>query len=250
MPAKSLILTAATLLAATTFASENGKYYVCDAGILNSDNKCIFALSGRQPSDWIQEPVKHNIDRAVGPDGYRGIRSYNGDMLHVAPRPWTNGDELIGTIDPVVGDDWSGYSLIFELIAPLRDMVMYDPDALTDDVWNAYTRALTDCHIKTDGGEGFSTSQVYDKIKNPNNKDTHNILLQYLEESAIELVCLSSSLKMDHCDAIRETAGAGEGDRCNCWFDAYEALYDACPVIIDTTFKACPGTTPATMCTD
>ena len=31
-----------------------------------------------------------------------------------------------------------------------RDMMMYDPSALTPDVWAKYTRALTDCNSKTE----------------------------------------------------------------------------------------------------
>ena len=55
------------------FASDNGKYYICDTTILNSDNKCIFALSGDQPAEWIQETVEHDISRSVGADFYREV---------------------------------------------------------------------------------------------------------------------------------------------------------------------------------
>ena len=54
-------------------ASDNGKYYICDTTILNSDNKCIFALSGDQPAEWIQETVEHDINRSVGDDFYREV---------------------------------------------------------------------------------------------------------------------------------------------------------------------------------
>ena len=55
---------------------------------------------------------------------------------------------------------------------------------------------------------------------------------------------------MDHCDAVRETAGATKGvDRCNCWFDAYQAIYGECPNV-DMAFTACSGTVATTVCAD
>ena len=35
-----------TLVVSNAKASDNGKYYACDTSILNSDNQCIFALTG------------------------------------------------------------------------------------------------------------------------------------------------------------------------------------------------------------
>ena len=235
--------------------SENGGYYTCKAETLASENKCIFELTGSQPADWIQEPVTHDLDRTVGEIFYRGVQSYTGDMLSVSPKPWVNGDVLVGTTDPVTGDEWSGYALIFELIAPLRDMMMYNPDALTEDVWAKYTKALTDCKSKTEdyisrsgGGAPYSTKQVYEYLKNPNNQDIHHFILQYLEEGTVELICLSTNLEMEHCDVIRDTAGAVKDvDRCNCWFDAYEALYGVCPVF-DMEFTTCSSTVGTTKC--
>ena len=240
-----------SLLSAIASASENGGYYTCDATALATDNKCIFALTDTAPTDWVTPAQKHDIDRDVGENFYRGVQSYTGDMLSVSPKPWVNGDVLVGT-EPdaaVTGDDWS-YTLIFEMIAPLRDMMMYDPDELTEDVWNKYTRALTDCKSKFEdytsrsGGSPYSTDQVYAYLKNPDYSDIHHYILQYLEEGAMDLVCLSTNLVMDHCDTIRGVLGAvsdtegGQEDRCNCWFDAYKAIYDACPAF-DMPFSAC-----------
>ena len=108
---------------------------------------------------------------------------------------------------------------------------MYNPEVLKDaDLWAKFTRALTDCNVKTEnyeraGGSPFSTSQVYEYVKDPKGQDIHHFVLQYLEEGTIDLVCLSSDLEMDHCDATRDNAGANKGDKCNCWFDAYKAIY-------------------------
>ena len=35
-----------TLVVSNAKASDNGKYYACDTSILNSDNQCIFDLTG------------------------------------------------------------------------------------------------------------------------------------------------------------------------------------------------------------
>ena len=135
-------------LIASTFASDNGKYYKCDETTLAADNKCIFTLTGDQPDDWV--PIeKHDVDISVGADFYRGVQSYTGTMLSVSPKPWVNGDKLVGSSTKIEGDDWSGYALIFELMAPLRDMMMYEPDKLDQTTWDKYTKALTDCNAKT-----------------------------------------------------------------------------------------------------
>ena len=155
--------------------------------------------------------------RTVGGDFGRGVQNYAGTMLSVTPKPWANGDTLVAS--QTTGDAWT-YTLIFELIAPLRDLMMYENEKLTQnpDLWAIWTRALTDCNSKTvdadrKGGMPFSTSQVYDHMKDPNYKDIHHYILQYLEEGAIELVCLSTDLDMEHCDTMRETAGSIKGER-------------------------------------
>ena len=71
---------------------------------------------------------------------------------------------------------------------------MYNPSALTSDVWAKYTRALTDCNSKTvdvrGGGSPFSTSQVYEYVMDPKGNDIHHYILQYLEEGSIDLVII------------------------------------------------------------
>jgi len=252
-----------TFSVSLALGSDNGGYYTCDATTLNTDNQCIFDLTGTQPEDWIQEPIEHDINRDVGPDFYRGVQSYDGETMYsISPRPWVNGDSLVGSDAAVTGDLWSGYTLIFELMAPLRDMMMYNPSALTADVWAKYTRALTDCNSKTEdyvanrdllmrsGGTPYSADQVYEFVQDPAGKDIHHYVLQFLEEGTIDLVCLSTDLDMEHCDTMRATAGATMGvDRCNCWFDAYNAIYGECPKF-DMTFTTCSETVAPVDCAD
>merc|ERR1712008_132954 len=93
-----------TLWASNARASDNGQYYICDTSILEFDNQCIFALTGAQPEDWIQETVLHDINRDVGADFYRGVQSYDGEtMLSISPKPWVNGDSLVTSDDPITG---------------------------------------------------------------------------------------------------------------------------------------------------
>jgi len=240
------------VLSPVVFASDNGLYYKCDETKLANNNQCIFAYTGAQPEDWLPAVEEHNVTTDVGDDFYRGIQSYDGKMLSVSPKPWVNGDTLVESSTKIEGDNWT-YSLIFELMAPLRDMMMYRPDDLDAATWAKYTRALTDCNAKTvdyvaeRGGAQLSTTQVYDIMKDPKNKDIHHNILQYLEEGSIDLVCLSTELEMTHCDGTRDASG-GVGKRCNCWFDAYEAIYGACPVV-DEEFQHCDLTTAPTVCT-
>merc|ERR1712088_506407 len=96
----------------------------------------------------------------------------------------------------------------------------------------------------------MGTSQVYEYVMDPKGNDIHRYILQYLEEGSIDLVCLATDLDMEHCDATREIAGATGGvDRCNCWFDAYIALYGECPKF-DMTFTTCSGTVAPVDCAD
>ena len=133
-------------------------------------------------------------------------------------------------------------------------MMMYNPTPLIEDeeLWKLYTRALTDCNSKTEdynrgNGSPFSTAQVYEFLKDPKGQDIHHYILQYLEEGSIDLVCLSTDLEMERCDVIRATANAAKGDHCNCWFDAYKALYGECPTF-DMTYTTCSGTTATQDC--
>ena len=102
--------------------SRSLEQFFLTVGQNNFGNKIPFSkFIGEQPEDWIQETVLHDINRDVGADFYRGVQSYDGEtMLSVSPKPWVNGDSLVASDDPITGDLWSGYALIFELIAPLR----------------------------------------------------------------------------------------------------------------------------------
>lgn len=228
------------------FASENGKYYVCDTTILKEKNECIFKETSDAPFDTA---APHNIVR--GKDQYRQVVTAKGDALMVTPKPWTNGDNFLDTNKIVTGDLWN-YALAFDLVAPLRDVMMYTPSVVANNKtkWDIYTKAFTDCGIKTEDAQGdhgiaLSTANVYQKLKDPAGKDIHHNILQYLEEGAIDLVCLVTSLDMPvRCNPIREKWAASIDTSCNCFFDAYEAMYGVQPNLGDNKFTNCSYSPP------
>lgn len=107
-----------------------------------------------------------------------------------------------------------------------------------------YTKAFVDCGVKDANVEftkndsqmcAYGVQGVYDKIKNPNGVDIHHNVLQYLEEGAIDLVCLSSDLTMtqgeDRCAEIRSHVNLASDKWANCWHAAYKGLYGVDPAI-------------------
>ena len=64
------------------------------------------------------------------------------------------------------------YTKIFELLAPLRNLMMYHPGDATPVVWKKYTKAFVDCKVKDvdeagDHGTAYSVDNVYDILMNP-----------------------------------------------------------------------------------
>lgn len=227
--------------------SENGQYYVCDTGVLASDNLCKFVDSGSAP--WTL--VEHNVDRS-GADYRRQVVDANNNPGRLTPRPWTNGDDLV-TSNTAVEDDLWTYALLFELAAPLRNKIMYHPEFFfnTNDQsalqnWNLYTKVFADCRVKEHDETfkqgwremiAYGTDGIYGRSTDPNGEDIHHNVLQYLEEGVIDLVCITTDLSMDRCNTMRSKfLDAG---RCDCWFSAYEAMYGAKPAVDLTRFTNC-----------
>lgn len=247
---------AAALLAVGTIASANGLLYVCDTTRLASNNQCIFAASSTNTIG----ATPHNINRAVAADGFRIVRDINGTQLTVTPKPWSQGDVLAASTTQQTGDALN-YVKAFEMVAPLRDKMMYDPASLTGSAaeWAKYTKAFADCSIKTTTeqvthGSGtvtaYGTADVYALMANPNNQDIHNGVLQYLEEGAIDLVCVMTQLSMDRCTTMRTTLNIPTGGTSTCWQAAYDALYNSAATTTTTAATTATTTTaPATTTT-
>ena len=120
------------------------------------------------------------------------------------------------------------------LVFPLRNTLMFTPQLFENTtLWNEQTQCFADCDIKasttTDGQiTAYSTDEVYAwTVNNSEAVDVHNYVLQYLEEGAIELVCLVTDLDMDHCDEIRAHHSLQRGHVSDCWTHAYRNMFGA-----------------------
>lgn len=227
---------ALAMLVVGALASANGLLYECNAARLTADNLCIFSATSSNTAG----ASAHNIDRNVAADGFRVVNNANGQTLSVTPQPWTQGDVLAATTTEQTGDAL-GYVKAFEMMAPLRDKMMYDPASLTTSAtaWAAYTKALTDCSVKTttqqvtEGTQtvtAYSTTDIYAILQNPSGQtgpSVHHSILQYLEEGAIDLVCVMTQLSMTRCDTMRTTLNIPAGGTSTCWEAAYSALYSS-----------------------
>merc|ERR550514_727715 len=103
--------------------------------------------------------------------------------------------------------------------------MMYSPNTIAADpaLWAKLTRAFADCNVKAhdedftkpDGSPGtaYSIESVYAALKSTTT-DIHHFVLQFLEEGAIDLVCLMTPLSMDRCDTIRATNGVSCTSTC------------------------------------
>lgn len=228
--------------------SANGGYYQCDSAKMLSDDDCIFTVTGSEPAAWSGKTVPHNIDRTVGTNHYRQIAKIDGTKYTaVTSVPWTNGDKLVKSKKALFGDIWH-YTLAFEIIAPLRDKMMNDPSSLDSMAeWSKYTKSIKDCRVKienyeyTDDGKTkieYGLDDVHTVLKNAYTQNVvaaefvHHTILQFLEEAAIDLVCLMTE-KFDstRCTKIRTDIwgiefAKGSGVAFNCWQAGYKGLYD------------------------
>jgi len=241
-----IVLIVGYVFAQVADASGNGDLYICDEDKLAQENLCYFVAS---TSNTIGASP-HIIDRTVAADGFRKVVDVDGKDLMVSPLPWTQGTHLAAS-STALDADLVGYAKAFELGAPLRNAMMYDPASVTNDAeqWAALNKAFKDCKIKgkdtefvkPDGttGTAYSMDNIYEILKDPSHRDQHNAILQYLEEGVIDLVCLMTDLVMDRCDIIRPANGV-DGTS-TCWEAAYDAMYgeSTTPTGFSLTQKAC-----------
>merc|ERR1712008_385925 len=160
----------------------------------------------------------------VAEDGKRKVVNSTGDDLTVSPKPWQNGDQLVVSENELTGDLLL-YSKAFEMMAPLRDLMMYYPQVLDDAMWDFFTRLLKDCSLKEedeqgDHGVALSRANVYTTLKYTTS-DSHHYILQFLEEVSIDLVCAMTSndslTSFSRCKTVREKDSYDQ----NCWTAAY-----------------------------
>jgi hypothetical protein len=198
------------------------------------------------------------VDPAAGAAYNRGLADSNDNELGPSLTPWTNGVKEVKRKD-VWGADWN-YLLVFELFAPLRNTMMYEPEGLSQTQWDTHTKALVDCHIKDadslNGGPplvAWSTSNIYAILRDPKNNDvntgepmgTGNIssyVLQWVEEAAQDLICLVTDINDHACHEIRTKWQLSSGQYSNCWVAGYTGIYGSAPALNSTlsTTTYCP----------
>ena len=233
------VLKAITVLIALSLASENGGYYTCS---LDSNGYCIFTKSSTAPSSWGSN-LSLTVDRDAGSDNNRRLVDSSGNELGPSPKPWTVGDRETASSSERTGANWN-WVLVFEMIVPLRNKMMFSPGELDSSEWSKYSKWADDCKIKTkdetaEHGTAYSTKHVYEILRDPagndhfngqaSNGDVHNQVLQWIEEASIDMACLVTDIDMDRCDTIRNSVGIQSGEYSDCWLDAYEGIYGAKP---------------------
>jgi len=239
--------------------STNGKLYVCDGQTTTeaAGTYCVFAIDESECStddslDCLTAPLEGNSLVDITQQGLGGamVAGSNGMQMGVSPRPWTEGDQLVTAPSAVSGDDWAN-ALAFSMVAPLRNKMMMTPwEVYPQDQWELYTNAFTDCMIKLVDGEAndLSSTNVHAQLNQATDGGPVHTPLQYLEEAAIDLVCLMTDLDMsgsrrllsdDRCAAIREVWGIQSGTRCDCWTDAYVAMFGSEPEVEQGFFSDC-----------
>lgn len=264
-----MVLCFISLISFVAFASENGGFYQCNPTALSDKTNplCIFEASSTAPETWTTVGP-HVVDQSL-PTSERGISDIEGKAKVLSAKPWVNGDDS-GTISSVAamgpfapsttntGEEWNNV-LIFELIAVLRNKLMFDPESLFEkNEWEKYTRVLTDCNVKQvkeindECHTGYSMDEVYQFMTDASSSSfSHHYLLQFLEEGAIDVVCLVAEPGLDErCDIARANMGLDVTDEnfsiadnyCDCWMDAYREIYPDQPDpmnIVDVNFQTC-----------
>ncbi len=69
----------------------------------------------------------------------------------------------------ITGDDWT-FTLIFELVAELRNLLMFHPLDVDADSYGLFTKAFVDCKVKDVTEEsdhaptGYNVDEIFDMV--------------------------------------------------------------------------------------
>merc|ERR1719361_1982585 len=230
--------------------SANGLLYQCKSTLHNGNNYCVFTAAG-DALEQGEEMKESIVERGVGDVNRRMVVNKEGNQLLLAMTPWGNGVAEKASQSSIEGNEWL-YLLSYELLVPLRNALMFQPWTVAESIeeWNKVSRVFNDCHIKqgTSSKAGTETvSSVYDMIKS--SPTIHHPILQFLEEGSADLWCAMTGkmLSDSHCPAVWESNGMQEGDRSDCWREAYDGLYGAGAadaMLVNTPLTPSPSPTP------
>merc|ERR1712232_516999 len=85
-----------------------------------------------------------------------------------------------------------------------------------------------------DVGEEMSIDTVYERMTNFNgDSHKHHDILRFLEEGAIDMVCLVTDIDFERCDEVRGKNNLESGQYSNCWINAYKAIYGDSALPVD-----------------
>eukprot|EP00657_Telonema_sp_P-1_P010803 TRINITY_DN5396_c0_g1_i1.p1 TRINITY_DN5396_c0_g1~~TRINITY_DN5396_c0_g1_i1.p1 ORF type:complete len:213 (+),score=59.64 TRINITY_DN5396_c0_g1_i1:67-705(+) len=180
------------------------------------------------------------------------------------PKPWTEGDKEVVSASALSGSNWN-YVLLFEAFAQTRNKMMFTPSSISAGNWTAkYGKMALDCHIKetqTTGETGqtvWTTSEIYTILSDPKGNSVftgqptsgsgavNNQVLQWIEEAALDLVCLATDVSDTICDNIRAKWQLSTGQHSDCWLAGWEAVMGHAPPVVGSTLLS---TTYCSTCT-
>merc|ERR1719203_488412 len=171
------------------------------------------------------------VNQSVAPFGSRTVVDRLDAELRLSTFPWKQGDKLAAAGSTTTGDRLT-YTCAYEMIAPLRNAMMYTPETLISDPtqWASLTKVLKDCGIKandeerTIGGNTlpyYGVDTMYEVLKDARRWPSYpernqQPISAFLDESQLELLCMSTSIQSTHCPTPREP------EISECWKPAYE----------------------------
>merc|ERR1712072_1368757 len=129
------------------------------------------------------------------------------------------GDKQVASNVTTTGDRLT-YTLAYEMIAPLRNAMMYVPESVTSNLtqWLNLTKVLKDCDIKTHDENRtignktmpfYSVDHMYEVLKDARKWVAyplmdHMPIEAFLDESQLALLCKATHIESTFCSEPRE----------------------------------------------
>ena len=200
-------------LGACTNVGPPADNYACN---INDAGYCIFTGTPHQTG------LKPGTDNIIDRDGNvlfsmhdAVATNVDGQVLEAKGTPAADGDDLIESSQEGLSDDEKAFHQVMAIMYPIRNALMYDIEALTQEDWDAWVEALAIRKIKdttfTDGptpkDNYYSRQGIFDLAKNPDGQDIHHDVMKFLEEAGLYLLCHVTS--NDFNEMLKETHPEG-----------------------------------------
>ena len=188
---------------------------------LNFEQLWSYGLTSRRTGEpLIRKGAEHNLDKHLISYGYNLIVDETGNQVPPSGRPLQGGEQLTLTSRYRENHNTREFALIYTLMAPIRDTLLYHFEETSKEDWTALTQVLTINGIKTstateiNGHSILSTEQVYDYIAR--GQAEGDPVMRYLEEAGLELKCLAfqdfdftNPEGTNHCEENHFDLGSG-----------------------------------------